>query len=529
MKKIALVLLIFCAFAMHAQVTQVSGNQSGEWSGEIHLTDNVIIPIEETLTVNPGTNVISDGYFEITVLGNLIALGEEESRITFTVADTTGYSNYDEAAAGAWKGLYFQKSGNVELRYCDFSYGKTEMSGDGGVMRISMVNGMEIANCRFHHNTTRRRGGAIYAENSTLHIHDCEIYSNLAVACPPDYTWGVGFQFLKCNLDIHDMLFHDNYSESAYGGGMNIDSCNMVLNNAKFYNNFSVNAGGLGIQRCKDYSVKVSNMLAYQNSVIHYGGGLAMATSDPELNNLTIVDNYCGGGGGAGMQTAFDAAPTLNNCIFWGNHAIANINDKDTTEYYEGSQIWLWGGDCRPVFNNGDVQYGLEYIYGDEYMTDDQYNDMIDADPLFVDMQNYDFKLNSNSPCINTGTENISGLFIPDTDLAGGPRVFDDRIDMGCYEWNDFGVNELSDNENHISVYPNPLNDNAFCVVSLSQKTDVVLRLISLDGKEIYREDCGTFGAGENRIPLDEMMKNIVKADKMYLLIIDNQCVKIVY
>ena len=229
------------------------------------------------------------------------------------------------------------------------------------------------------------------------------------------------------------------------------------------------------------------------------------------------------------MQTAFDAAPTLNNCIFWGNHAFYTTYNKDTTEYYEGSQIWLWGSDCRPVFNNGDVQYGLEFIFGDESMTDDQYNNMIDADPLFVDAQNFDFHLTSNSPCINTGTEDISGMFIPETDLAGGPRVFNDRIDMGCYEWNDYGVNELSDNENHISVYPNPLNDNAFCAVNLSQKTEVVLRLVSLDGKEIYREDCGTFGAGENRIPLDNMMKNIVKANKMYLLVIDNQYVKIVY
>ena len=234
---------------------------------------------------------------------------------------------------------------------------------------------------------------------------------------------------------MHDMSFHDNYSDVAYGGGMNIDSCNLELTNAVFYNNIAVNAGGLGIQRCKNYDVKVVNMLAYNNAVIHYGGGLAMATSDPELNNLTIVNNYCGGGGGAGMQTAFDAAPTLNNCIIWGNHAIYNINDKDTLEYYNGSQIWLWGSDCRPIFNNGNIQYGLDSIYGHEYMEDYEYNDMIDADPLFVNMQSHDYQLNTNSPCINTGLQDITGLFIPATDLAGRMRVVNGRIDMGCYEW----------------------------------------------------------------------------------------------
>lgn len=529
MKRIILVLLVFCAATINAQVTQVSGNQFGTWSGEIHLVDNVVVPDGETLNISAGTSVISDGYFEILVLGNLSAIGEENAYITFTVADTTGYSNYDVAEAGAWKGLYFNKSGNVECRYCDFSYGKTKPSSDGGVIWISMVDGMEFANCRFHHNTTRRKGGAVYAENSSLHMHDCEVYENLAVACPPDYTWGVGLQFLKCDLDIHDMVFHDNNSETAYGGGMNIDSCNMNLKNSVFYNNNVVNAGGLGIQRCKNYNVKVSNMLAYNNKVVHYGGGLAMATSDPELNNLTIVENYCGGGGGAGMQTAFDASPELNNCIFWGNHAIYSFNDKDTVEYYFGSQIWLWGMDCRPVFKNSDVQYGFDSIYGKEYLTDENYINMIDANPLFADKYNHDYRILAGSPCINTGVEDTVGLFIPDTDLAGGPRFFNDRIDMGCYEWNNIGLNEYFADENAVLVYPNPLNDNALCVINLKNRCDVVLRLVSLDGKEVYRENCGTFDVGENQIPLDGMMRNVERSNKMYLLIIENQCVKIVY
>ena len=529
MKKLLTVLLLSTAFIMKAQIVQVSGNQSGTWSGEIHIIDDVIIPNEETLTIEAGTSVIADGYFGITVLGNLHAVGEEDSWISFTVADTTGFSNYDDAAAGAWKGFFLQKSGDVELRYCDISYGKNQVGRDGGVMQISMSYNIEIANCRFHHNMTRRKGGAVYAENSSLSIHDCEVCENQAVACPPDYTWGVGFQFFKCNIEMHDMVFHDNNSETAYGGGMNIDSCNMQLNNAVFYNNNSVNAGGLGIQRCNNYSVKVSNMLAYNNAVMHYGGGLAIADSDPELNNLTIVNNYCGGGGGAGMQNYGDSSPVLNNCIFWGNHAIYGLNNNDTLEYYLGSQIWLWGSDNHPVFNNGVMQYGMDSIAGVEYMSADQYNNMIETDPLFVDEKHHDYQLTANSPCINTGVADITGLFIPESDLAGGPRVFNDRIDMGCYEWNNIGVDEVMTTGNTLLVYPNPLNDNAFCVVDLAKTSDVVLRLVSLDGKEVYRENVGMLDAGANRISLDGMMKSVEKGNKTYLLIIDNQCVKIIY
>ena len=416
-------------------VMQVSGNQTGTWYGEVHIIDDVVVPNDGTLTIEAGTTVISDGYFGITVLGNLTAIGGENSRITFTVADTTGYSNYEIADAGAWQGFYFQKPGNVRFGFCDFSYGKNADGTDGGMMWISMANEMEISNCRFHHNTTRRKGAAIYAENSSLNIHGCEIYENIAEAPIGEWTWGVGFQCLKCDLDIHDMIFHDNNSSTAYGGGLNIDSCNMVLTNAVFYNNSCVNAAGLGIQRCKDYTVKVANVLAYNNWAMHYGGGLAMATSDPELNNLTIVDNYCGAGGG-GMQMAFDANPTLNNCIFWKNHGVYELNQTDTVEYYMGSQIWLWGSDCKPLFNNGLVQYGLDSINGGhEYIPEGNYNYMLDENPMFVNEQSHDYRLVGNSPCVNAGTPDITGLFIPSVDLNGRTRVVGGRIDMGCYEY----------------------------------------------------------------------------------------------
>ena len=37
MKNILLSLLLFCSLCLTAQTTQVSGNQSGTWEGEIHL------------------------------------------------------------------------------------------------------------------------------------------------------------------------------------------------------------------------------------------------------------------------------------------------------------------------------------------------------------------------------------------------------------------------------------------------------------------------------------------------------------
>lgn len=66
MKKFLLITLVFCAFVSircsrekavpapiePAVVTEVSGNQSGTWSGEIRIVGDVIVPIDETLTIS---------------------------------------------------------------------------------------------------------------------------------------------------------------------------------------------------------------------------------------------------------------------------------------------------------------------------------------------------------------------------------------------------------------------------------------------------------------------------------------------
>ena len=107
MRKFLFALFVVCSFVMNAQVVQVSGNQSGVWNGEVHLTGDVFVPDGEVLTVEAGTSVIADGYYGITVSGAFLAFGDKESRISFTVADTTGYSNYAVPELGGWKGILF--------------------------------------------------------------------------------------------------------------------------------------------------------------------------------------------------------------------------------------------------------------------------------------------------------------------------------------------------------------------------------------------------------------------------------------
>ncbi len=108
----------------------------------------------------------------------------------------------------------------------------------------------------------------------------------------------------------------------------------------------------------------------------------------------------------------------MANCILWdGGNEIWNNDDSEITVNYTDMQ----GGWFGAGSNN------------------------IDADPLFVDPDNGDYRLSPGSPCIDAAN-NIAVPPELTTDLDGNPRFVDDPyivdtgngdppiVDMGAYE-----------------------------------------------------------------------------------------------
>ncbi len=187
------------------------------------------------------------------------------------------------------------------------------------------------------------------------------------------------------------------------GGGQN----NTILNG------FTLTNGAVAADGGGALGGTLNNCTLTDNTTFFKGGGVAHST----LNNCTLIGNTANLGGGAYGSTLNNCTLTgntassggggaegsiLNNCIVWGNTAPGD------TDVYVSMLSYTCSG-------NGGTANGC-----------------IQADPLFVDAANGDYRLQIGSPCINAGTNDLA---IGETDLDGNLRINYGTVDMGAYEY----------------------------------------------------------------------------------------------
>ena len=206
------------------------------------------------------------------------------------------------------------------------------------------------------------------------------------------------------------------------GGGMYLRNSNPLLINDVIAGNKadgSMSNGG-GIYFLNSNPV-IINTLFYQNSssgAAAGGGALYLSGSSPTFINCTIVKNKATGAAtfGAGIYCQYGSKPRIVNTIFWGN---------------QDDQAPLFDTSCAPVFTNCDIQGG-SYVAANAKAV---YSRCMSLNPQFTNDSAGDFSLRSNSPCVNMGTADTTGLGLPLLDLADNPRVSGSRVDIGAYEF----------------------------------------------------------------------------------------------
>ncbi len=104
------------------------------------------------------------------------------------------------------------------------------------------------------------------------------------------------------------------------------------------------------------------------------------------------------------------------------------------------------------------------------------------------------YRLNFNSPCIDAGTPDTTGLNLPEFDLYDNPRINNSIIDIGCSEWDGTANQEQvipCDSTISMQAYPNPFRDNVSINFFLPEKTEVSLEIYNLKGQRVKTLDRG--------------------------------------
>ncbi len=285
----------------------------------------------------------------------------------------------------------------------------------------------KVFNCTFSNNRAFAWGGAGMAcnNNSSPAITNCAFINNYSGL--DDGGGGLLIQN-NSNPKVTNCSFIGNGAYVGGGIGVRINS-NPNITSCIFSNNNCEAAGGIWItQNSKPI---ITNSVFFDNTGYTFVGAIAIIQgSSSIITNCTIVKNHCSGAGDVGG--VFGNAQ-ITNCIIWGNYK---------TDGSIGDDVEMAGSG---LITNCAIRnaYDQNGIWNSYYGTDGGGNIDPDSGVLFVDADNDNFQLQSTSPCINAGDNQILDYLRDDKkieipfDLAGNPhtRIVGSTVDMGAYEY----------------------------------------------------------------------------------------------
>jgi parallel beta-helix repeat protein len=386
--------------------------------------------------------------------------------------------------------------------------GYSNNKGGGIYVNQTYDGSFKIKNCTIEENFARGEGGGLYVFNSNPIIENCIFKNNKAYRGGGMYLWYS--DAIISNSDIYNNIadnFPTSGSSSLMAGGIYIGSYSSpkILNNS-ITNNFAQNEGG-ALVNDSNYEVVFSNNIVngnksqdggalflgwttycfnnlfFNNQATRYGGAIYM-DYDPnrsQLINNTVVQNSAINEGGGLYITGSN--PDVTNSIFYNN--TSPIGPQISAHNVNGS----WA----PDFRYCDIQGGLANLAtsGNSIV----YQNNISVNPLFTDTANNDFRLQSTSTLINSGTTNSTIITtpwsvsngqiinLPNTDLDGYQRIIN-TIDIGAYEFgSSLGIN--TPEKISFTLYPNPANG----IFNISSNTNYEsFSIYNIQGIELFHK-----------------------------------------
>ncbi len=335
-------------------------------------------------------------------------------------------------------GIDMYRAHDVLIEQCRIS----DNRGEGGLFASSCDN-LVLSRCVFADNVSFGTGGAVLLGCHDAIVQDCIFEGNFG-----EWTGG-------CRVDsalLTRCIWKSNHATRSGSTGALVITSETIVEDCIFIDNRATNQGAIYYERMDTLpeppsyalSPKIRNCLFEGNRSAERSGGAisTMFYNDclnielpegksfldeacywpPIIAGCTFVNNTAAQGGGA-IYSGTGSFP-INNCIF--------RNNGDNPIVFDVGH----GGLTVDTVTYSNVQGGFEGIGN------------IDADPLFRDPANGDYRLRQLSPCLDAGRDMRDARYgDTDLDFVGASRGMDgdgqgpggtgdgSDYDMGAFEW----------------------------------------------------------------------------------------------
>jgi hypothetical protein len=362
--------------------------------------------------------------------GGAISMVDCDYGVTFLAGNTyfRNWSDYDGGAVYAWNSVVRLNEEDIEnsLASCQ---GGGVFSGEGSV---TAIDGCDISD----DNVAGQGGGVAFVNAGFSVMTNSEISRNGA------WLAGAGVFSSDSEPLLFDLLIDSN-GETLFsgffrqapvnGGGIALQGGSATIERCEIIRNASLGDGG-GIHANEvDTDLVVANCILGANIALEeseFGipaNGAAMyasySTSGPTtpFSSNTVARNRAESTGFAGVYIATGNPMSVVNGIVWNNKNGYDVNTGTASGPNQTLFNPVLGAsgidvDFTDVVNNGTFTFGVGNIT---------------AIPKFVSIPNANFRIRSNSPCVNVGTNTGP---ISSGDIDGQTRIVDGVIEMGADE-----------------------------------------------------------------------------------------------
>jgi len=368
------------------------------------------------------------------------------------------------------------------------------------VLLIEPAN-VYLENIKLFQNSSEGYAALEARTNSLIASHPTSLYMNNIIIEENEGMKMIAFRYLNSvimeNSFIRNNLPNYNYPQTLSGGaiitvGLYEQANEYIFRNVEISDNIDIGNDSMSVLYLED-------------------------TSKVSLINCTLANNTSNTGRAIVMM-GYDCELDIVNTILFG--------DEDQSVWMHPPLVTYLPHTLN--ISNSCIMNGQDavHVLANNVLNWNEGN--ITSDPSWSGDESFPYNLNSSSLCINAGTPDTTGLNLPEYDLSGNPRIYQDIIDMGAFEWDGtVSANDLLVMKDfNLSNYPNPFNPDTRISFSIPGDSNIEISIYNIKGRKVKTFVYENLEKGIHNIVWkgkDESGKSVVSGVYFYKMIVNGK------